>query len=260
MNKKRDLSKELNIKSIENTPVALDISIDRIKAMVDSKIASASVERKSSTMKSKKKTFITAIAATLAFCITAFAASGMITTWFSSSSSIPEYESLPSVEQVKSDVGYEPVIIDTFENGYTFKDGSIINNKLADESGNSVEKFKSVSFKYEKDGDRVIFSQDKLDSKIDIDGEVVSTVADTDIYYYSYTNKFVPADYKLTDEDKKAEENGELVFSYGSSEVEVIEVQSVTWRNDGIQYQLLQLGGRLSSDDLVGMAAEVIRK
>ena len=259
MNKKRNLSKELNMKNcVDNTSCALDVSVDRIKDMVDSKIASASVERKSITMKSKKKISLIAIAATLALGITAFAASGIVTTWFSSSSSIPKYKSLPSAEQVKSDIGYEPVLIDTFENGYSFKDGSVINNNLADENGNSVGKFKSVSFRYEKDGDRVIFSQDKFNSKMYTEGEVIATVSGTDIYYFSYTNKIVPPDYKMTDEDKKAEENGELVFSYGSSKVEISEVQSVNWINNGIQYQLLQIDGKLSGKELVDMAAEVI--
>ncbi len=63
----------------------------------------------------------------------------------------------------------------------------------------------------------------------------------------------------MTDDDKKAEENGELVFSYGSSKVEISEVQSVSWRNNGIQYQLLQIDGKLSAKELVDMAAEVIR-
>ena len=108
-------------------------------------------------------------------------------------------------QQVKKDIGYDAVLISEFENGYAFKDGSIVNNDLADEDGNSVEKFKSVSFDYEKNGDTVIFSQDKFNSKIDMDGNVIKTVDGADIYYYSYTNKIVPADYKMTDEDKKAE-------------------------------------------------------
>lgn len=32
----------------------------------------------------------------------------------------------------------------------------------------------------------------------------------------------------MTQEDKKAEENGELVFSYGMDEVSIVEVQSVS--------------------------------
>lgn len=241
----------------KNTMNKIQIS-DEIQNRILEKVKKADYRKEGLYMKSNKKISLIAIAAALALGVTVFATSGIVTTWFSSSSSNPEYKSLPSAEQVKSDIGYEPVLIDTFENGYTFKNGSVINNNLTDESGNSVEKFKSVSFKYEKNGDRVIFSQDKFNTELNTEGEIISTVSGTDIYYFSYTNKIVPPDYKLTDEDKKAEENGELVFSYGSSKVEIREVQSVTWIKDGIQYQLLQIDGKLSADDLVNMAEEII--
>ena len=242
---------------LKNTMNKIKIS-DEMQNRILKKVKKANYRKEGHYMKSKKKISLIAIAAALVLGITAFATSGMVTTWFSSSSSDAEYKSLPSAEQVKSDIGYEPVLIDTFENGYTFKDGSVIKNNLVDESGNSVEKFKSVSFKYEKNGDRVIFSQDKFNSEQDTEGEIISTVSGTDIYYFSYTNKIVPPDYKMTDEDKKAEENGELVFSYGSSKVEISEVQSVTWRNNGIKYNLMQIDGKLSADELAGMAEEII--
>ena len=241
----------------KNTMNKIQIS-DEMQNRILKKVKKANYRKEGHYMKSKKKISLIAIAAALVLGITAFATSGMVTTWFSSSSSDAEYKSLPSAEQVKSDIGYEPVLIDTFENGYTFKDGSVIKNNLVDESGNSVEKFKSVSFKYEKNGDRVIFSQDKFNSEQVTEGEIISTVSGTHIYYFSYTNKIVPPDYKMTDEDKKAEENGELVFSYGSSKVEISEVQSVTWRNNGIKYNLMQIDGKLSADELAGMAEEII--
>ena len=241
----------------KNTMNKIQIS-DEMQNRILKKVKKANYRKEGHYMKSKKKISLIAIAAALVLGITAFATSGMVTTWFSSSSSNAEYKSLPSAEQVKSDIGYEPVLIDTFENGYTFKDGSVIKNNLVDETGNSVEKFKSVSFKYEKNGDRVIFSQDKFNSEQDTEGEIISTVSGTHIYYFSYTNKIVPPDYKMTDEDKKAEENGELVFSYGSSKVEISEVQSVTWRNNGIKYNLMQIDGKLSADELAGMAEEII--
>ncbi|UKI35293.1 MAG: hypothetical protein L6V93_13990 [Clostridiales bacterium] len=40
------------------------------------------------------------------------------------------------------------------------------------------------------------------------------------------------------------------MFSYGSPEVKIQNVQSVTWVKDGIQYQLLQIDGKLSADEL----------
>ena len=153
-------------------------------------------------LKSKKKTACIALAATLALSVTAFAANGLVSNWFSSSSSFADYKTLPTAQQVKKDIGYTPILIDSFANGYAFQDGNIISNNLTDENGNSIEKFKSVSFDYEKDGDIVIFAQDKYNSQAELQGSVAKTVGDTDIYYYSYTNKVVPADYELTDADK----------------------------------------------------------
>ena len=211
-------------------------------------------------MKSKKKIALIAVAATLVMGITVFAASGIISQWFSSSSSIPDYKTLPTAEQVVKDIGYEAVIIDEFANGYKFDNGSVVDNVLTDDNGKAVEKFKSVTFRYLKDNDEVLFSQDKVNSQVETSGEVVATVDDVDVYYYSYTNKLVPPDYKMTDEDKKAEETGELVFSYGSSKVEINEIQSVSWKKDDMSYQLLQIDGKLSADELVEMAEEVIGK
>ena len=136
--------------------------------------------------------------------------------------------------------------------------GQAWDRNLTDENGNSIEKFKSVSFDYEKDGDIVIFAQDKYNSQAELQGSVAKTVGDTDIYYYSYTNKVVPADYELTDADKAAKANGDLVFSYGSAEVELNEIQSATFVKDGMQYQLLQINGKLSGDELVKMAEELV--
>lgn len=261
MNKKNDLFEELNLDNDGRGLCApLDIDIRSVKQRVNAKLASAYTERKSVTMKSKKKISLIVIAAALALGITAFAASGIVSTWFSSSSSIPDYKSLPTVRQVTKDIGYAPVIVESFENGYTFKNGSIIKNNLADESGKSIERFKSVSFDYEKDGDTVIFAQDKFNSKAELQGDVVKTVNGTDIYYYSYANKLVPPDYKLTDEDKKAEDSGELVFTYGSSKVEISKVQSATWVRDGVQYQLLQTDSTLSRDELTAMVEEILNK
>lgn len=260
MNKKRNLSKEINVNEwVENTSNALDVSVDRIKYMVNSKIVSAPVERTTYTMKSKKISLI-AIAATLVLGIAVFAASGIISTWYSSSSSEPEYKSLPTKQQCIEDIGYAPMLIEAFGNGYSFDNGSIVNNALADETGNVAEKFKSVTFRYEKDGDEVIFSQDKVNSILEKNGEVITTVDGVDVYYYSYTNKLVPGNYKMTEEDEKAEENGELVFSYGMDEVSIVEVQSVSWFKDGMYYQLMQIDGDLSADELAGMATEIIEK
>ena len=88
---------------------ALDIDIRAVKQNVNAKLDSAYTERKSYTMKSKKKISLIVIAATLALGLTVFATSGIVSIWSGSSSSTPDYKSLPTAEQVTKDIGYEPV-------------------------------------------------------------------------------------------------------------------------------------------------------
>ena len=259
--RKQDLLRDLKIN--EQTDIsgsALDIDTENIRRSVHAKLDFADSERKQMTMRSKKKLIPLLIAATLTIGVTAFAATGTISSWIGSSLSRPDYRTLPTEAQVRKDIGYEPVLIDTFQNGYRFKDGNIVKNRLQDDNNNVVEKFRSVSFTYQKDNDEVIFSQEKFNSEVAPFGENIADVNGTKIYYTHYINKTVPADYELTEEDKAAEASGKLVFSCGSSKVEVLKVQSVTWKKDGIQYQLLQLDGKLSVDELVDMAGEVIEK
>lgn len=259
--KKKNLFEELNINEPQNASyAALDIDVQNIKRRVNDKIASAPKERTVTIMKSKKKLLLIAVVATLMLGITASAASGIAKTWYSSSSSIPDYQSLPTQTQVVKDIGYEAVLIDSFKNGYSFESGCIVKNKLADENGNLIEKFKSISFDYKKGDDTVYFSQNKFVSKTEKQGDLIATENGTDIYYYSYTNKSVPPDYQLTEEDKKAEESGELVFSYGSSKEEIIEIQSVHWEKNDIEFCMMQMDGSLSATELADMAKEAIYK
>ena len=64
----------------------------------------------------------------------------------------------------------------------------------------------------------------------------------------------------MTKEDKVAEANGELVFSYGSSKVEIVTVQAISFEKDGIRHSLMQINGKLTKDELVEMAKEIINK
>lgn len=209
---------------------------------------------------SKKKIMAIAAAAVIACGAVVYAAStGVITGWYSYSNSHSEFKTLPTEEKCMKECGFAPILIDEFSNGYSFKTGHIVHNTLRDDGDNVAEKFKSFSFTYEKNEEKIYFSQDKYDAEVPQDGEIAGNENGVDIYYHSYVNKFVPADYKMTDEDKRAEENGELVFSYGSDNVEVLTVSSVAWQNGNIHYSLMQMGGSLTKEQLVDMAKEAIR-
>ena len=91
-------------------------------------------------------------------------------------------------------------------------------------------------------------------------GDIIATVNGTNLYYVHYINKLVSDDYELTEQDKKDQISGKVVFSYDDSaaQIEVSQVQSVNWNKDGIQYDLLQIDGKLSAGELADMAREVI--
>ena len=122
-----------------------------------------------------------------------------------------------------------------------------------------MEKFKSFDFRYGKDDDTVYFSQEKYTSQSENYAELADEHDGVAIYYHSYENKFVPPDYEMTEEDKKAEESGELVFSYGSDEVELKTISSAMWSVDDMHYTLMQIGGKLTKEELIDMAKEAIK-
>lgn len=206
------------------------------------------------TVKLKKVFAIVAVAAVFLLGSTAFA-SGVLTGWHSYSEK--EYSSMPSEQEYIADVGYAPVLIQEFENGYSYKTGYVVDNEYADSKTGEIEKFKSAMFEYTKEGNSVYFSQEKFDAAVNT-GAVVDSFAGTDLYWKSYMNKIVPEDYQMTEADKEAEEKGELVFSWGSDSVKTMEVKSVMWTKDGIHFCLMQMGGELTEADMLVMAKEAI--
>ena len=87
---------------------------------------------------------------------------------------------------------------------------------------------------------------------------VVDTYNGINLYYTSYANKCVPADYKLTEQDKQDEASGKYVFSYGTDKIKISQVQYLDWMQDGIHYSLLAVDSNLAMDELVKMSHQVI--
>ena len=244
----------------ESGPAVIDA--EAVKAMVHNRIGSVTPGRRNTPMLKLKKLRPVLIAAivVMALSVSGFAASGIIARWDSHSRGRAEYKTLPTVEQSVKDAGYAARLIEEFSNGYVFQEGSIVYNDFVDESGQATESFKSFCFTYAKAGDEVLFAQEKYDSELDgHSGNIAATVDGIDVMYSSYNNKLVPADYEPTDEEKAAEESGELVFSYGSGKVTTQVVQSVSWQEDNVHYSLVQMNGALSAEELADMAAEIIR-
>ncbi len=213
--------------------------------------------QKEVTIMSKKKLGLIAVVAIMMMSITVGAAGKIASSWLSSSS-IPTYTTLPSEQQCIKDIGYAPALTEKFENGYVFDNAHLIDGGFDDEAGNTIESFKAIGVDYKKGDDTLFLNAEKYDSAREKEGNIIATVGNIDISYIKYTNKIVPADYELTEEDKIAEQNGDLVFSYGSDDVSISEVQGLSWTENDIHYNFTQMDGKLTQDELVSMAAELI--
>jgi hypothetical protein len=205
-----------------------------------------------------KKKVIIALVATMVVGTTVFAA-GKISSIISSSSNIPTYRTMPTAEQVKKDFKFSPKLVEKFDNGYTFADGYVVNNEGRDDKGNSEVKTKSLDFTYTKGKDKLSLSMENVRLGERSEKEtVIGTYNGVDLYYNSYANKLVPADYKLTEQDKKDQASGKYVFSYGSDKEEISQVQYLSWMQDGINYSFLGIDSKISKDELVKMAQQVM--
>jgi hypothetical protein len=205
-----------------------------------------------------KKKVIIALVATMVVGTTVFAA-GKISSIFSSSSNIPTYRTMPTAEQVKKDFKFSPKLVEKFDNGYTFADGYAVNNEGRDDKGNSEVKTKSLDFTYTKGKDKLSLFMENIRLGERSEKEtVVCTYNGVDLYYNSYANKLVPADYKLTEQDKKDQASGKYVFSYGSDKEKISQVQYLSWMQDGINYSFLGIDSKISKDELVKMAQQVM--
>ena len=87
---------------------------------------------------------------------------------------------------------------------------------------------------------------------------VVNTCNGIDLYYTSSVNKCVPADYKLTEQDKQDKLSGKYIFSYGSDKIEISQFKYLDWMQDGIHYSLSSMNSNISKAELVKMAPQVI--
>lgn len=241
-----------------NAITHITLSEEQKERVLQETLRAQKSNRRCNGMMMKKKMEFVAAAAVVAVSVTAGAASTLISGWLSSSSAKPDYTSLPTAEQCQQDLGYTPTLLERFDNGYAFQDGTIVSNEAQNDNGNTVEKFKSIDMEYAKDGDIVTFSQEKYDVPTKAEGKVVDKVDGVEVHYSSDTYCFVPADYKLSAEEKQQEKSGEVIFSYGSDEVSKQQIQTVSWTEGDMHYSLMQMDGALSQQELVSMAEEAI--
>ncbi len=201
-----------------------------------------------------------AVAALLLFGVTAWAAEYFRSGTYSHSSTIPSYKEVPSAEILQKDLGIAPHLVEDFSNGYSFQAGYTVYSEAYDQTGKVNQKYQELHCKYLKGQDRLSLFINGAEAGADQDScYLASTVyRGVDIKYFAYANKLVPGDYQLTEQDRLDEQAGKYVFSYGSEDISVSQVQVLSWTEDGLNYSFCVMDSPLTQEQLYHMSRELI--
>lgn len=146
-----------------------------------------------------------------------------------------------------------------FANGFIFAHGNEVQWESRGDAGDTEGAWTEIDSNYEKNGVRLSLNVGPVQKAVqNAPAQQTLDAGGVTFGYSSYQNLLVPADYELTEAQKQAERDGEIVVSYGTDIVEQQLVQSVAWQNDGKQYNLLGFDTGLSADEMLAMAAETV--
>lgn len=148
--------------------------------------------------------------------------------------------------------GFDIKSVETFSNGFTFRDAGTGFTNATDTEGNPTgEQYALLSIGYEKDGKNAVLTAE--------DGNIYADAGqETPEGYSAQVYKFVPPDYTVTEEDKQREAAGEIVISYGSEEVEENVVEDYFWEDDGLYYSLTAFDADLGEAGMQQMVEEIM--
>ncbi len=165
------------------------------------------------------------------------------------------------MEKMEAELGYAVDSVEKFSNGYCFEKMSVDDVNGNDADGNTIYTYKDLNIIYEKSGEPTVW----LDVAKPVETpvrkgapEATRQVGEITLYYDATTYKFVPSNYKLTDEDQANLEKDNFTISYGTAEVEIQTASDVTWEKDGVKYHLMGFDLNIGADDMFDMAEEIM--
>lgn len=163
--------------------------------------------------------------------------------------------------RMETKLGYPVLTVESFDNGYRFKEMEVSDTEGRDENNNKVYTYKDMTVYYEKQGCesmylgicRPVESQTRTKTP-----DAAKACGDITLYYDEYTYKSVPVDYVMTPEDEANEQRDDYYISVGSDEVQIQISQGVTWEMDGVSYDLAGFDLGLGADEMFAMAEQII--
>lgn len=234
-----------------------------MKADIDRRIGE--IERSRYMKKfSVKKTVLIAAAVALIGSMTV-AAAGRLASSEGHSDLRDRVTDYSALERVEEEVGFSFPAVEEFSNGFRFDFAVPTDNSDYDEEGNVLSSYKSVNLAYTDGAQDVSVYVNPVHS---YDAEAADQVGVSPVWEGEKNGisltvtktvfRFVPGNYELTDEDKEAEANGSVVFSYGSNAVEEKVSYNCTFIKDGLSYDLLGFDLTMEPEQLAEMAAELV--
>lgn len=169
-----------------------------------------------------------------------------------------EMREYPEQKELDKVIDFKPYYPKTL-GGYEFESAVPSSNTRKDEDGNKIADYTDIHFYYKTENGSLGLNVSQQPSYSDAKGETTEYNG-IEMEYLSTVYKFVPPGYELTDEDKELMDKNELEVSYGSSEVECMNMQNISWTQDGLSYSVMDMGAEIDKDAFVDMAKQIIDK
>lgn len=174
---------------------------------------------------------------------------------------VKDYSALAGVEE---EVGFDFPSVEEFSNGFRFASAIPVDSSDYDEDGNVLSSYKTVGLTY-TDGTQEVTAY--INQSLSYEGGASEAPGVVPVWQGEKNGisltvtrtvyKFVPADYELTEEDIQAQENGSLVFSCGSIEVQEQVSYNCMFEKDGLTYDVMGFDLTMEPEQLAEMAAEL---
>lgn len=222
-------------------------------------------EKECKPMKNREKTLrMFAAAALIALlCVTAYAAD-LLKLSSLETGRCTHYENYADVDRAVAQAGLCLEVPETLGGGFAFRDAEVREVIGRDESRKKALTFQELNVYYtDPSGTRLVFgayANQKGVFQSDRAPDRTETVNGIVLSYRLDHYRFVPADYKLTEEDARWEQQPGNCISYGSEAKEEEDVAFLCWEKDGVSYSIMDPGARVSVNALFSAARELLEK
>ncbi|MBE5977676.1 MAG: hypothetical protein E7249_00905 [Paenibacillaceae bacterium] len=218
------------------------------------------LSKRSNCMKFKKNKLAAAFTAMVIITVLGTAtavAAGKITSLVSGTDK--NVNTITELREVSKDqMKASPKFPDKFSNGMAFVKGNISHVKGMDEDNNQVITYSEAYADYGENPQVVLSShvhQEAISEENQAGQKEVYQGVELNSAEMQYV--FLPEGQEPSEEDKKLQEEGKMMISYGSDEEERKLLKSVNWSENGIDYLLFTFEN-VELNSMTAMAKEVI--